>query len=190
MKLRMLAIAVTFSFISQSLWAATENYKIDTEGAHAFIQFKISHLGYSWIYGRFNTFEGTFSTDSKDPSKSSVELTIETASVDSNHAERDKHIRDKDFLHVDKYPKASFKSTKVTLDQSGKGTVIGDLTLHGVTKPITIKVKKVGEGKDPWGGYRKGFEGTTSINPADFGIVSKYLAPSMDFDLVLEGIRQ
>ena len=82
---------------------ATE-YKIDTAGAHAFIQFKIKHLGYSWLHGRFDDFEGRFSYDPKKPEDSDVTVVIDTASVNSNHAERDKHLRGKDFLHVEKYP--------------------------------------------------------------------------------------
>jgi polyisoprenoid-binding protein YceI len=189
MKNRLL-LAVVLIFGAQLSVAATETYVIDTKGAHAFIQFKISHLGYSWIYGRFNTFEGSFTTDSEDFSKSKVKLTIDPSSVDTNHAERDKHIRGEDFLNVKKYPDSGFVSTKVIPGKDGAAVVEGDLTLHGVTKQIKIDIKKVGEGKDPWGGYRKGFEGTAAFNPADFGIISNYLAPVMTFDLVLEGVRQ
>ena len=86
-------------------------YVIDTEGAHAFIQFRIKHLGYSWLLGRFNEFEGRFSYNEDKPEAASVEVTISTASSDSNHAERDKHLRGTDFLVVERYPQARFVST-------------------------------------------------------------------------------
>mgnify|MGYP000483234601 CR=1 FL=1 len=141
---------------------ATE-YKIDTAGAHAFIQFKIKHLGYSWLHGRFDDFEGRFSYDPKKPEDSDVTVVIDTASVNSNHAERDKHLRGKDFLHVEKYPQARFESTAFIPKGNGKAELKGKLTLHGVTRDITIDVTEIGGGKDPWGGYRQGFEATTQL---------------------------
>ncbi len=173
--------------------APAADYAIDTKGAHAFIQFRIQHLGYSWLYGRFNTFDGTFSYDAKDPAASKVDVTIDTASIDSNHAERDKHLRSDDFLDVEKYPQARFVSTGFTDKGDGTATLSGDFTLHGVTKPIVIDVSKVGEGEDPWGGYRAGFSGTTTIKLADFGITKKNLGPAsqeVELTLSVEGIRQ
>jgi len=150
--------------------ANAADYVIDTKGAHAFIQFHIKHLGYSWLVGRFNTFEGEFSYDESDPSAARVSVTIDTASIDSNHAERDKHLRDSDFLDVDRYPQARFVSTAYKDLGEGKGELQGDLTLHGVTRPIVIDVTHIGAGPDPWGGYRRGFEGRTRFALADFGI--------------------
>lgn len=176
--------------IIQSSWATSETFLIDSKGSHAFIQFKISHLGYSFIYGRFNDFSGKFTVDPEAIEKSSVKVSIDTDSVDTNHAERDKHIKGAKFLDVKKYPKATFNSTKIIKTGEKTGKIIGDLTLHGVTKPITIDAQLVGHGKDPWGGYRAGFEGTTTIKPADFGIISKALPATMSFNLVVEGIKQ
>lgn len=168
-----------------------ENYKIDTEGSHAFIQFKIQHLGYSWLIGRFNTFEGQFSFDEKNPSAAKVNVKIDTTSVDSNHAERDKHLRGKDFLNVGKFPSATFVSESFTDLGDGKAKLIGNLTLHGVTKSVTLDVNHVGEGKDPWGGFRRGFEGKTTIALKDFGI-ERDLGPAsteVELHLGVEGIR-
>jgi polyisoprenoid-binding protein YceI len=179
-----LALAVA---TSTSTFAA--DYDLDL--SHSFIQFRISHLGYSVLNGRFNDFGGTLQWDKAAPEASTIALTIKTASIDSNWAERDKHIRSPDFLDVEKYPEASFKSTKFTGDATA-GKLEGELTLHGVTKPITLEVKAVGEGEDPWGGYRAGFTGTTTLKRSDFGI-SYNLGPSsetMDFDLFIEGIRK
>ena len=115
-----------------------DDYVIDTKGAHASIKFRVQHLGYSWLYGRFNDFSGKFSYDEKQPEKATVEVTIKTSSVDSNHAERDKHLRSDDFLHVDKYPEAKFVSTGFTQNKDGTAVLKGNLTLHGVTKPLQI----------------------------------------------------
>ena len=182
-----LMVAISLSLLSSTGSAA--NYTIDL--SHAFIQFRISHLGFSVLSGRFNDFAGTFSWDKDDPNAASIALTVQTASIDSNWAERDKHIRGSDFLDVENFPEATFNSTKYTGDSSG-GKLDGLLTLHGVTKPITLDVKAIGEGDDPWGGYRAGFAATTTIDRTDFGI-SYDLGPSanmMEFDLFIEGIRQ
>ena len=193
MKLPTLATSLLIAgltFSSTALMA--DDYVIDTKGAHASIKFRVQHLGYSWLYGRFNEFGGTFSYDEKAPEKSSVEVTIKTASVDSNHAERDKHLRSDDFLHVDKYPEAKFVSTSYSQAEDGTGVLKGNLTLNGVTKPVEIDVEFIGAGQDPWGGYRAGFEGTTSFAMADFGIVKDLGPKSKDVELILsvEGIRQ
>lgn len=167
-------------------------YQFDKKGAHQFVMFKISHLGYSWLYGRFNDFNGTFTVDANNPENSKVEATIQTASVDSNHAERDKHLRSDDFLDVDKYPTATFKSTSI--EQTGDDTakITGDFTLHGVTKPVTLDAKMIGYGDDPWGGYRMGLEASTSLKLADFGI-TKDLGPAsetVEIIISVEGIKK
>lgn len=176
--------------LSGSLYAA--DYAIDKEGQHAFINFKTGHMGFSILHGRFNDFDGSFTWDAANPEASKVEVTINTASVDSNHAERDKHLRAADFLNVGKHPQARFVSTRV--ESTGENTlkVTGDFTLNGVTRPIVIDARMVGEGQDPWGGYRVGFEGTTSIKLADYK-VSMDLGPAsavVEFDLSIEGIRK
>jgi polyisoprenoid-binding protein YceI len=183
---------LAFTLFVASLPAMAEDYVIDTKGAHAFIQFKINHLGYSWLYGRFNTFDGEFSYDEKNPAAAKVMVNIDPASIDSNHAERDKHLRSKDFLHVEKFPKAKFVSTSFKELGDGKAELVGDLTLHGVTKPVTIAVEHTGHGKDPWGGYRRGFSGTTKFALKDFGI-DYDLGPAsqvVELTLSVEGIRK
>lgn len=187
-----LAPVLAFALVAAVAPAQAADYVIDTKGAHAFIQFKISHLGYSWLLGRFNDFGGTFSYDEKNPAASKVEVTIKTASVDSNHAERDKHLRGKDFLDVDKYPTARFVSTAYEPKGDGKALLKGDLTLHGVTKPIAIDVEHIGAGPDPWGGQRRGFAGTTTLTLKDFGI-DYDLGPAarqVELFLSVEGIQK
>jgi len=150
------------------------DYVIDTKDSHAFIEFRIAHLGYSWIIGRFNRFEGSFTYDEKAPEASKVSVEIETASIDTNHAKRDKHLRGSDFLEVGRYPRASFVSTSFEPRGNDRAVLKGNLTLHGVTRPIEIDVRQLGAGPDPWGGFRRGFEATTRLALKDYNI---------DFDL-------
>lgn len=178
---------------SLSLNAIADDYTIDTKGAHASINFAVKHLGYSWLTGRFDKFEGTFSYDPAKPEASVVNVTIDTTSVNSNHAERDKHLRSGDFLNVEKFPTATFVSKKIVLDDDkDEFDIVGDLTLNGVTKSVTIEVEKIGEGKDPWGGYRAGFSGETEINMRDFNIKMD-LGPAsqtVKLELEVEGIKK
>ena len=175
-----------------TLWGAlafAAEYKIDP--AHSFIEFRIKHLGYSWLYGRFNKLSGDFSHDRDKPEENKFAVEVDTATIDTRHAERDKHLRSKDFLDVKKYPKATFRSIGYS-GNSAAGVLEGVLNLHGVTKTIKINVKKVGEGKDPWKGYRAGFVGTMKLTLKEFDITYD-LGPSsttMEMDLGIEGIRQ
>ena len=172
--------------------AMAADYAIDKQGQHAFVNFKISHLGYSWLYGTFKDFDGTFSYDAANPEASKVNVTLKTASVDTNHAERDKHLRSAEFLNVSKHDTATFESTSVKSTGEGSADVTGNLTLNGVTKPVVIDAKFIGEGQDPWGGYRAGFEGTTTLKLKDFDI-SMDLGPaseSVELIISIEGIRK
>lgn len=191
MKIKAITAALLATAILLPTQIQAESYQIDTKGAHAFIQFRIKHLGYSWLSGRFNTFKGNFEYDENNPSAASVQVDITTASIDSNHAERDKHLRGKDFLEVGKFPSARFESTAFKNSSDG-ASLEGNLTLHGVTLPVTIAVEQIGHGQDPWGGYRRGFEGTTQISLADYGI-NYNLGPNskeVELRLSIEGVRQ
>ena len=188
----LLNTAVSAALVLSASAVNAAEYVIDTKGAHAFVNFKIKHLGYSWLHGRFNTFDGEFNYDAEKPNASQIMVNIDTTSLDSNHAERDKHLRGKDFLNVDKYPTATFKSTNITFNNDDSGKVTGDFTLHGVTTSITFEIDKIGEGQDPWGGYRVGFEGETSLKLSDYGI-NYNLGPAsthVDIGLFIEGIRK
>ena len=192
MKYKLLSsVALTVALTAPSLLQAAD-YVIDTEKAHAFIQFRIKHLGYSWLLGRFNDFDGSFSYDEADPAASKVEVTIRTASIDSNHAERDKHLRGKEFLEVDKFPQATFVSSGFKENDDKTAALTGNLTLHGVTRPVTIDVKPVGHGPDPWGGKRRGFEGTTRLKLTDYNIDFDLGPAAREVELFLsvEGIEQ
>jgi len=192
LKKSLAALALGVSVLAAAGQAMAADYKIDKQGQHAFIQFRIQHLGYSWLYGTFKDFDGSFTFDPKDPAADKVKVTINTDSIDTNHAERDKHLRSADFLNVAAHPQATFVSTKVTPTGEGTADVTGDLTLNGVTKPVVIKAHFLGEGKDPWGGYRAGFEGTTTLKLKDFNIQKDLGPKSQDVELMMsfEGIRQ
>ena len=192
MSLRFASAAVVATALAFATPLSAADYEIDSKGAHASINFRIKHLGYSWLTGRFDTFTGAFAFDDKAPEKSSVKVEIDTASVNSNHAERDKHLRSPDFLDVAKFPKATFVSKSVTPKAGGKATIVGDLTLHGVTKEVAIEAETIGGGADPWGGVRQGFTGVTTLKLADFAI-QKDLGPAskeVELTLNVEGVRK
>lgn len=194
MKKTITKLAIT-SLMAGAIFMPTVNaadYVIDNKGAHASINFKIKHLGYSWLTGRFDKFGGKFSYDPANVSASKIEVNIDTSSINSNHAERDKHLKSDDFLDVSAFSNAKFVSESVTKKADGQLAVTGELTLHGVSKTITIDAQAIGEGKDPWGGYRAGFSGTTSIALTDFAI-EKNLGPAsthVQLELHIEGIKQ
>ncbi len=172
--------------------AGAADYIIDSKNAHAFIQFKISHLGFSYVLGRFNRFDGTFSYDEAERDASTVRVIVDVSSVDSNNPERDKHLRSKKFFDVKNYPEATFVGS--SYEPTGRHTALlkGDFTLHGVTRPIVIKVRELGAGKDPWGGYRRGFEGSVRLALKDYNIKTSLgpMAKEVDLFLSVEGIRQ
>jgi polyisoprenoid-binding protein YceI len=171
--------------------ASAAEYIIDKKGQHASINFRIKHLGFSWLSGRFDNFDGTFSYDPAKPEASKIKVEIDAASINSNHAERDKHLRGADFLNVPANPKAVFESTAVTPGGDGKADIAGKLTLNGVTKDVVINAAYVGGGDDPWGGKRVGFSGTATLALADFGI-KKDLGPAsktVELTLDIEGVQ-
>ncbi|MDC8803994.1 YceI family protein [Halomonas pacifica] len=173
--------------------AQAADYVIDTEGQHAFVQFKISHLGFSYILGSFETFEGGFSYDPENPEASSVEMEVQVDSLNTNHAERDRHILSDDFLGADGFPTATFVSTGFEPSGEGEGVLSGELTLKGETQAIEMPVTLLGEGDDPWGNYRAGFEGSTTLTLGDYGIDMSAFPEAMhelELYVTFEGIRQ
>lgn len=169
--------------------ASAATYKIDP--GHASIHWKVSHLGFSTMVGRFNRFSGTFVYDPDNPgTEPRAEIEIQMDSLDSNHSLRDKHLR-ADFFQTDQFPTATFESTSFEGGRDG-GVLTGNLTLHGVTKEIHVEVRHVGEGRDPWGAYRAGFAATATIDRRDFGI-DRDVGPQswlVDLEIFLEGVRQ
>ncbi|WAJ70564.1 YceI family protein [Catenovulum adriaticum] len=188
----LLSAALLGMTLSHSAIAADYVIDDDQKGAHASINFKVKHLGYSWLQGRFNQFEGKFSYEPDNLEQAKVSVSIDTSSVDTNHARRDKHLRGEDFLDTSKHSTAKFVSTSITPAKDGKFEIKGKFTLNGVTNDLSIMASKIGEGKDPWGGYRAGFSGTTEFALKDYGIDFN-LGPASThvyLDLHVEGIRQ
>lgn len=144
-------------------------YTIDP--AHSSAQFVIRHMMITNVRGGFSSVKGTVEFDAANPSDSSVDVVIDANSIKTLDEQRDAHLKSADFLDVEKYPTITFKSTKVTPGSDGEATVTGDLTIHGVTKPVTLKVEgPTAEGKDPWGNIRIGASATTKIKRSDFGL--------------------
>ena len=150
--------------------AVAADYKIDKQGQHAFVNFRIQHLGYSWLYGTFKDFDGSFTFDEKNPAADKVNVTLNTNSLDTNHAERDKHLRSADFLNVAKYPQATFTSTEVKKEGEDLD-ITGNLTLNGVTKPVSVMARFTGAGENPATKKQTvGFKGWARIKRSDFNI--------------------
>lgn len=145
-----------------------EIYEVDK--AHTHIGFSIKHMLISNVKGKFTDFSGLVEVD-KDDNIKNVTFEIETASIDTDHKKRDKHLRSPDFLDVKKFPKLTFQYKETKIRKGNHFIVIGDLTLHGVTKEVELELELLGKVKDPWGNYQAGVTGTTEIDRTDFGIV-------------------
>lgn len=170
--------------------ASAADFIIDTKGGHAAINFKFKHLGISWLTGGFNSFEGTFSYSEEDIEAASISVDIDITSLDSNHPQRDSNILGTRFLDVENFPYAKFVSTSVEDKGHGNMTVRGNLSLNGITKEIAIEASKVGGGDDPWGGFRVGFEGITTLDMRQFGYDSFGPTHTVDLLLYIEGVDQ
>lgn len=147
------------------------------EPAHTEVGFTVRHLGLTKVRGRFNTVAGTVVV-ADDLADSTIEVTVDLASVDTNNADRDNHLRSTDFFDVESHPEMRFVSTAITVDDGGRtGTVTGELTANGVTRPVELDVEFAGTGVDPYGTTRAGFSATGTLSRKDFGI---------DFNVPLE----
>ena len=169
--------------------AFAASYTIDP--THSFVAFETGHLGFSRLPGRFNKLSGTLNYDpAGTPADQSVKVVIDTASLDTNHAERDKHLRSADFFDVGKFGRATFESTAFEGGPEG-GTVKGNLSFMGLTKEIAFPIKLIGAGKDPWGSERVGFEGEYTLTRADWGMDYDLGPPARDVKvrLLIEAIK-
>ena len=141
----------------------------DIDVSHSAIHFHVRHMVISKVHGRFAKWAGAVELDPADLTRSSVKVTIDAASIDTQVADRDAHLRSADFFDVAKYPELTFASKKV--EKAGDGyRVTGDLTLHGVTKEVVLEAEFAGTGKDPWGNERAGFSAKAAIDRRDFGL--------------------
>lgn len=170
--------------------AAADVFKVDP--VHSAITFRIKHLGISYVRGRFNNAFGTITLNDKMPGNSSVEISVKVDDIDTFNAKRDKHLKSHEFFDAQKYPLISFQSD--TFKKTGEGTyeVGGRLSFHGVTRPLTVRVEYIGSGKDPWGGYRAGFETSFKVKRSDFGMKNMLgsVGDEVQLTVNIEGIRQ
>lgn len=191
MKKSIISIAlasVAFAIATPSF--AADTYKIDP--THSYVGFKVSHLGYSNLIGRFDGVEGEFAYDKADPSKSSVSVAVDVDSVNTNMAERDNHIRGQKLLDAEGSPEATFKSTAIEVTGEHTAKISGVLNVLGADHNIVVDATHVGGGDDPWGGVRQGFSGRAKLSMKDLG-VEMDLGPASDaVELVieLEGVKQ
>jgi polyisoprenoid-binding protein YceI len=153
---------------TQQLQSLTGDYTVDA--AHSRIGFVARHAMITKVRGQFNTYEGHAHIDFDNPEKSSAQLTIETASIDTRNEQRDGHLRTNDFFDVSNHPQITFTSTSVERSDDDTFRVGGDLTIKGVTKPVTIDFEFAGSAKDPYGNIRLGFEGEVTVNRRDWGV--------------------
>jgi polyisoprenoid-binding protein YceI len=146
----------------------TGDYQLDV--AHSRLGFSARHAMVTKVRGFFGEFDGTLHLDAQDPTKSTGKVVIQAKSVDSGNADRDTHLRSNDFFAMDEYPEITFVSTAVQVVDDTSYKVTGDLTIRGVTKPVTVDFEHTGAAHDPWGNLRVGLEGKVTINRKDWGV--------------------
>ena len=147
----------------------TGTWEIDP--GHSSLEFAAKHALVTTVRGRFSDFTGTLNLDGSNPERSSAEVSVQLASVDSRSAQRDEHLRGPDFFDVEKFPTMTFRSTGAELgDEPGSYVLTGDLTIRGVTREVRLDVAYNGSATDPWGNLRAGFEGKATINRKDWGL--------------------
>ena len=182
------AFLVTLAFTAQL--RAADTYKIDP--IHSSVMFRAKHVNTGYVWGRFRDVSGTFVLDDAEPSKSTFKVEIPVASIDSNNEKRDAHLKSPDFFNAAQYPTVSFKSTSVKKGAGNSYEVAGQLTMHGVTKPLTLTVNLVGTGEFPPGMHRAGLDTTFSVKLSDFQIKGLPGAVDDEIHLVVEteGVKQ
>ena len=138
--------------------------------SHSSIGFSVRHLMISKVRGQFGAWSGTFDYDEEDPTRSKLAVRIDAASIDTRDEKRDAHLRSADFFDVEQFPELRFTSTGVERDGGDDYVVTGDLTIHGVTRSVQLKVEGLGRTRDPWGGERVGFSASTSLSRKEYGL--------------------
>jgi polyisoprenoid-binding protein YceI len=153
---------------STDLSTLSGEYALDT--AHSRVGFVARHAMVTKVRGLFKEFDGKIHLDADDPTRSSAEVTIQVASIDSQHPDRDQHLKGADFFDVERFPTITFKSTAAEVLGDDRYRLTGDLTVRDVTRPVTIDLELTGSTPDPWGMYRVGFEGSVVVNRRDWGL--------------------
>lgn len=170
---RILLLALPLAALAMATpraWSAPEPIAYACDTIHSHVMFKVMHMGSSWSYGRFNEFSVDLKLAEGSPELSSVAFTVKAESVDTGNAKRDQHLRNPDFLNAKEFPEIVFRSTAVKASGPDGAEVTGNLTLHGVTKPVTVTVRRVGSGKGMKGETLVGFETVFTIKRSEFGM--------------------
>jgi polyisoprenoid-binding protein YceI len=183
-------LAVVIALSTPLSLAHADTYKIDP--VHSSILYRVKHFGASYSYGRFNDCSGHFTIDDTNPSADRFDLTVKVDSLDSNNKNRDTHLKSPDFFNAKEFPAMTFKSTQVQKIDDQNLDVQGDLTIHGVTRPVTFRVERTGVGKDPRGNVRAGLETVLTIKRSDYGMNFMLQGVGDDVRIIvsLEGVRQ
>lgn len=170
--------------------AAADTYNVDSD--HSAVVFRIKHLGIATVFGQFHQPTGRLIYDPQQPGKSYIQVQVAAKNVDTGVEKRDNHLRSPDFFNVEKYPLISFESRSVRAKDQNSFEVIGDITLLGITRTVTAQVTQTGEGMDPWGKFRRGFETTFSIMRKDFGMdfMSGPVGDKVVLTISVEGVRE
>ena len=171
-------------------------WSIDT--THSQITFTVRHMVFAKVRGRFGKWTGTLQLDPQDLGRSQVAVTIDAGSIDTADQQRDGHLKSPDFLDVAQFPELKFQSRRVETRGEGKARIVGDLTLHGVTREVTLDAEVSGRGKDPWGNERTGFSATTAVDRTDFGLKwnqaleagGLLVGTKVDIDIDLQAVKQ
>lgn len=140
------------------------------DSAHSHIYFTARHMMISKVRGQFESFTGSVNYDEQNPNRTTVDIEVDINSINTQEGQRDTHLRSADFFDADNYPTMRFQSTKVEQVDEDTGKLYGNLTIHGVTKPVVLNVEYAGQAKSPWGTVSAGFSGTTTINRKDWGL--------------------
>ena len=175
---------------------AQENWQVD--GAHSTVNLAVRHMVISKVRGRFGKWSAKLQLDTAELARSSVEVDIEAASIETGVADRDAHLRSPDFLDAAKYPTLRYRSRRVEAVSKERLRVVGDLTIRDVTREVVLDVEYGGQGKDPWGNTRVGFTATTALNRKDFGLTwnqaletgGVLVADRVDVEIELQAIKQ
>lgn len=175
---------------------AKATWKIDA--THSLIEFSVKHMMIATVKGRFGAMEGEIKADPADLTTAEFNVSVDMTSIDTREAQRDVHLKSADFFDVEKYPSMGFRSSRVTAKGDDEYTLVGDLTIHGVTKETAFDLTFEGQGKDPWGGERIGFSAKATVNRKDFGLVYNaaletggvLVGEKVKIEVHLEAVRQ
>lgn len=182
-----IATSISYTALSSEL-TSPGKYTIDQQ--HSGVTFAVDHIGFTQIVGRFNDVSGNFTVSAGKPS--SLNVTIQSASIDTNHDKRDDHLRSPDFFNAKQFPTITFSSRLEIKTINGQAVIEGDLTLLGISKPITLNIEKGKEGKDPWGLYRAGYSATAAIKRSDYGMnfMQGGLGDDIQVTINVEAVKQ